>query len=418
MSIVCGSDLGSVDVIAAAIAIAKVRGESELIIVHAQPESNPEALGQLQALIARAEEKAGDRGPVHIRTELLVGPAAEVVSSLADTEGASLIVVAAATAPSPLYRLGSTATKLTAEANVPVLLVKDAAPFVAWLRGERPLRAAIGVDESATCDSAIQLVKAWRESSAIDVVLGSVYYADEAAARFGLIAPNVVDAHPEVERLLARDLLRRFGESTGRGAINARPIRGLGRAGDHLVQLADGELVDLIVVGTQQTMGIGRLGSVSAVVAQEARQSVLCVPPTYQVQRTDVPQMRVAVVATDLSPFGNSALPYGYALIDPPGEVHIVHVVDKDERVDVAAVRAQLMGLAPTSARATTVAHVLVGNDAHELIAELAARVGADVICIASHGRSGISRALLGSVADRLLRHTRVPVLVLRPKAG
>jgi nucleotide-binding universal stress UspA family protein len=37
------------------------------------------------------------------------------------------------------------------------------------------------------------------------------------------------------------------------------------------------------------------------------------------------------------------------------------------------------------------------------------------VICIASHGRSGLTRALVGSVADRLLRLTRLPVLVLRP---
>ena len=41
--------------------------------------------------------------------------------------------------------------------------------------------------------------------------------------------------------------------------------------------------------------------------------------------------------------------------------------------------------------------------------------LGVDAICIASHGRSGISRALVGSVADRLLRATRKPVLVLRP---
>ena len=41
--------------------------------------------------------------------------------------------------------------------------------------------------------------------------------------------------------------------------------------------------------------------------------------------------------------------------------------------------------------------------------------IGVDVICISSHGRSGITRALVGSVADRLLRATRLPVLVLRP---
>jgi nucleotide-binding universal stress UspA family protein len=37
------------------------------------------------------------------------------------------------------------------------------------------------------------------------------------------------------------------------------------------------------------------------------------------------------------------------------------------------------------------------------------------VVCIASHGRAGISRALIGSVTDRLLHMCRRPVLVLHP---
>jgi nucleotide-binding universal stress UspA family protein len=58
---------------------------------------------------------------------------------------------------------------------------------------------------------------------------------------------------------------------------------------------------------------------------------------------------------------------------------------------------------------------VVRGDDAATTIAQTAARLGVDQIVIASHGRSGITRALVGSVADRLLRATRKPVLVLRP---
>ena len=46
-----------------------------------------------------------------------------------------------------------------------------------------------------------------------------------------------------------------------------------------------------------------------------------------------------------------------------------------------------------------------------QAIAQTAARLGVDAICIASHGRSGISRALVGSVADKLIRATRKPVV-------
>jgi nucleotide-binding universal stress UspA family protein len=40
-----------------------------------------------------------------------------------------------------------------------------------------------------------------------------------------------------------------------------------------------------------------------------------------------------------------------------------------------------------------------------------------DLIVIATHGRSGISRFVWGSVADRILRTAKVPVLMVRPAA-
>ena len=75
-----------------------------------------------------------------------------------------------------------------------------------------------------------------------------------------------------------------------------------------------------------------------------------------------------------------------------------------------------MLAQAPLSAKARKVtAHIVRGEDAATAIAQTAARLGVDFITIASHGRSGITRALMGSVADRLLRATRKPVLVLRP---
>jgi len=40
---------------------------------------------------------------------------------------------------------------------------------------------------------------------------------------------------------------------------------------------------------------------------------------------------------------------------------------------------------------------------------------GVDLIIIATHGRSGISRMVIGSTADRLIRSSTIPVLVIRP---
>jgi len=47
-------------------------------------------------------------------------------------------------------------------------------------------------------------------------------------------------------------------------------------------------------------------------------------------------------------------------------------------------------------------------------IVDIAKRQAADLIVIGSHGRGGIARALLGSVAEGVLRHSDIPVLVTR----
>ena len=50
----------------------------------------------------------------------------------------------------------------------------------------------------------------------------------------------------------------------------------------------------------------------------------------------------------------------------------------------------------------------------YEAIVETAKSKGADLIVMASHGRSGVKAALLGSVTQKVLSHTQLPVLVVR----
>ncbi|MBW1830484.1 MAG: universal stress protein [Myxococcales bacterium] len=47
-------------------------------------------------------------------------------------------------------------------------------------------------------------------------------------------------------------------------------------------------------------------------------------------------------------------------------------------------------------------------------LVEMAEDEGADLLILGSHGRSGLSRAFLGSVAERVVRHAPCPVLVVR----
>jgi nucleotide-binding universal stress UspA family protein len=58
---------------------------------------------------------------------------------------------------------------------------------------------------------------------------------------------------------------------------------------------------------------------------------------------------------------------------------------------------------------------LLEGGQPSFAISELVQRERFDVVAMATHGRSGLSRALLGSVADEVVRNVSVPVLLYRP---
>jgi nucleotide-binding universal stress UspA family protein len=61
------------------------------------------------------------------------------------------------------------------------------------------------------------------------------------------------------------------------------------------------------------------------------------------------------------------------------------------------------------------VSHNVLRGAAVEMICQRAHEIDADLIVMTSHGRTGLSRLWLGSVADGVIRRSRVPVLVLRP---
>jgi nucleotide-binding universal stress UspA family protein len=411
MPTICGTDLSSrsASALEVACALAAQRGEREVIAVHViEDEANGEtARRSLDAHVAAVKGST-----VSVRAELVVGTPEESLLSFADTEGADLVVIAASSSQTSILRLGSTAEKVIAHTRVPVIVVRDPAPWLQFARGERPLRLLLGIDDSVACDLGIQWTHALRQKANVEVVLGAVYYPDDAAEHYGVDPGTHVDRHVEVEKLILRDLVRKFG-STDR--VETRALRGLGRIGDHVIELAKEAQVDAILVGTHQKTGLGRLGSVSGVIIQDAPQSVVCVPPNANIPTLSVPRLASALVATDLSSFANRAVPFAFALTDEGGEVHIAHVVDEDAELDEADIKRQLLALAPTGMARQVSAYILRGEDAAKTIAQAAARLGADAICIASHGRSGITRALVGSVADKLLRASRKPVLVLRP---
>jgi len=81
---------------------------------------------------------------------------------------------------------------------------------------------------------------------------------------------------------------------------------------------------------------------------------------------------------------------------------------------NLEAVTAQVVAGGIDAARVTT---EIVEGTASQAIEEAVERLGCDIVIISSHGRSGIRRVLLGSVADHVARNTpSAAVLLIRPQ--
>jgi len=135
---------------------------------------------------------------------------------------------------------------------------------------------------------------------------------------------------------------------------------------------------------------------------------------------------QTVVVPVDFSDESFAAVEVATHLVEQPSGIHLVHVlqelspvepgelwdtVDNESRAEHAtkALREQL-----AARQLPEVAiHTLFGDPGHG-IAHFAEKQHADLIVLPSHGRRGVSRLLIGSVAERVVRLSHCPVLVLR----
>jgi universal stress protein A len=80
---------------------------------------------------------------------------------------------------------------------------------------------------------------------------------------------------------------------------------------------------------------------------------------------------------------------------------------------DWSGLRAELDGLAAGIKNLTVESRLLEGEPVSTIV-DLAREIGADMIVIGSHGRTGLSRVLLGSVAEHVVRKAGCPVLTVK----
>ena len=197
---------------------------------------------------------------------------------------------------------------------------------------------------------------------------------------------------------------------------------------DEIEQAAADAEADLIVLTTHGRGGLSRvwLGSVTDALLRRATRPVLITRTArkWSLITANEPVFPRIIVALDGSPNSERALADTLRLVgDSPG--HLVLVRAEDAAVAsltntwvAETIRAlQADYLEPIAATHRTrslqiTTRAIVQSDAARAILDVAKEENAFLIAVATHGRTGFRRALLGSVADKVIRGASVPVLV------
>ena len=194
---------------------------------------------------------------------------------------------------------------------------------------------------------------------------------------------------------------------------------------------------DLVVMTTHGRAGLSRffLGSVADRLVREVHCPILLLPP----ESPQVPEPGAAariLIPLDGSALAASVLGRAVSVLPPDATLELVRVAILpaiplppeaasgipsellDEELSIAA--HYLEDVAATLRAKGRVVHtrVLSHWSPAAAIADYAEERHCDLIALATRGESGLQRALLGSVADKVIRSARLPVLVWNPPAG
>jgi nucleotide-binding universal stress UspA family protein len=218
------------------------------------------------------------------------------------------------------------------------------------------------------------------------------------------------------------------------------------RAEEHLIEgFADTALrdaaealdADLVVIGTHGRTGLKRflLGSVAERVVRLCRRHVMVARPVGLDAAPETTYRRI-LVPTDFGPLAESVFEVAVSLLEPSGTLELFHswnlplsTTMVPGRVGEAALepvrisieegaRAKAQALIERHPAAAPQVTVTVFNDSPaRAISERAEQGGHDLIVMGGHGHRGLSRWILGSVAEATVRHAPCSVLVVHARS-
>jgi len=237
----------------------------------------------------------------------------------------------------------------------------------------------------------------------------------------------------EAERMeIIGNKLAKLTSSLGdTGSIKVETDVKRGFAPDGISHWAEQNQVDLIVMESRSTLGGGfLLGGTADKVSRHAPCPVLIAPPS---ATDDEAQLKSALVTVDYSAFSLPAASLAAKLVGPGGKIELIHAwqppflpnldahltgcADELHEAVEKQRNAQADGLTRIAAQIdapglTIHSYLAEGSPAREVLRR-AEELKPDVIVLGAHSRERLNERVRGTVADRVLRHAHIPVLMV-----
>jgi nucleotide-binding universal stress UspA family protein len=303
-----------------------------------------------------------------------------------------------------------------------------------------PFRSlVVPVDGSPVAEQAIPVALeiARRAGSAIRLVLVHRELSPLLIMEPAEVYTKTVLAFHKYESDYLRNLAEQVEQELGRPVASAA-LKGpvLSTLTDYIADIG----ADLVIMTTHGRSGIRRawLGSVTDHLIRTSKVPVLCVRAREDGVSLDQVRAPEILVPLDGSPLAEAVLEPVAALAKLwDAEVSLVRVVQPvllstdpvlplptgyDEQLTAAERDAANDYLRDIAGRlrergVTATGLAVLGHGTAETILDLAGSRRVGLVALATHGRGGVRRLALGSVADKLVRGAEVPVLVVRPAA-
>jgi nucleotide-binding universal stress UspA family protein len=241
-------------------------------------------------------------------------------------------------------------------------------------------------------------------------------------------------------RAEAQAMGRREAQRLAEAGTLADTLVVAGRPAEQIVNQAEARNFDLIAIGTRGQSGIRRrlVGSVTDEVVRSSRVPVLVLSPR-AVERSAQTGYGLSSITVPLdgSELAEDVLPYAEELAQRLSlEINLLRVVQVaslayfagdgvpmntlplEEELEAEAT-AYLSKVADNlRARGLTTTPVALKGSPALAIVDHLKNLANNLVAICTHGRSGLGRLLIGSVADSIIRSSGAPVLAINPQAA